>query len=104
MFDSRSSGDASTSALRMRSLTRPTSIQSTFGCTTTRNSNEYENKPWVPFLGVASIGDEAGAKSINLQNPGRLALFAFPEGAIDIDTWEDWEKFNKLGHPERSEG
>lgn len=44
---------------------------------------------------LLSIGDEAGAKSIILQNPERVAQFAFPEGAVDIDTWEDWEKINK---------
>jgi molybdenum cofactor cytidylyltransferase len=56
------------------------------------------------FKELLSIGDEAGAKSIILQNPERVALFAFPEGAMDIDTREDWEKVNELGHPERREG
>jgi molybdenum cofactor cytidylyltransferase len=56
------------------------------------------------FKELLSIGDEASAKSIILQNCKRVAQLAFPEGAIDIDTWEDWEKFNELGHPERSEG
>src|SRR5882762_1114517 len=46
------------------------------------------------FERLLSLRDEAGAKSIILQNPGRVAQFAFPEGAIDIDTWEDWEKLN----------
>ena len=45
------------------------------------------------FERLLSLGDEAGAKSIILQNLDRVAQFAFPEGAIDIDTWEDWEKF-----------
>jgi len=44
---------------------------------------------------LLSLGDEAGAKAIILQNPERVAQFAFPEGAIDIDTWEDWENVNK---------
>jgi len=56
------------------------------------------------FERLLSLGDEAGAKSIILQNLDRVAQFAFPEGAIDIDTWEDWEKFNGVSHPERSEG
>jgi len=47
------------------------------------------------FKELLSIGDEAGAKSIILQNPKRVAQLAFPDGAIDIDTWEDWEKINK---------
>ena len=46
------------------------------------------------FERLLSLGDEAGAKSIILQNPERVAQFTFPEGAIDIDTWEDWEKLN----------
>jgi molybdenum cofactor cytidylyltransferase len=46
------------------------------------------------FERLLSLGDEAGAKSIILQNPERVAQFAFPEGAIDVDTWEDWEKLN----------
>src|SRR5216110_2282123 len=56
------------------------------------------------FERLLSLGDEAGAKSIILQNPERVAQFPFPEGAIDIDTWEDWEKLNGVSHPERSEG
>jgi molybdenum cofactor cytidylyltransferase len=47
------------------------------------------------FGDLLSLGDEAGAKSIILRSPERVAQLAFPEGAIDIDTWEDWEKFNK---------
>ena len=46
------------------------------------------------FERLLSLSDEAGAKSIIMQNPERVAQFAFPEGAIDIDTWEDWEKLN----------
>ena len=56
------------------------------------------------FERLLSLGDEAGAKSIILQNLDRVAQFAFPEGAIDIDTWEDWGKLNGVSHPERSEG
>jgi molybdenum cofactor cytidylyltransferase len=56
------------------------------------------------FEDLLSLGDEAGAKSIILQNRQRVAEFAFPEGVIDIDTWEDWEKLNEHRHPERSEG
>jgi len=56
------------------------------------------------FRELLAIGDESGAKSIILQNPERVAQFAFPEGAIDIDTWEDWEELNERSHSERSEG
>jgi molybdenum cofactor cytidylyltransferase len=56
------------------------------------------------FERLLSLGDEAGAKSVILQNLERVAQFAFPEGAIDIDTSEEWEKFNSVNHPERSEG
>jgi molybdenum cofactor cytidylyltransferase len=46
------------------------------------------------FEDLLSLGDEAGAKSIIQQNSTRVAQFAFPEGAIDIDTWDDWERLN----------
>jgi molybdenum cofactor cytidylyltransferase len=56
------------------------------------------------FARLLSLSDEAGAKSIILQNPECVAHFAFPEGAVDIDTWEDWEKLNSRSHPEEREG
>jgi molybdenum cofactor cytidylyltransferase len=56
------------------------------------------------FEDLLSLGDEAGAKSIILQNDERVAQFAFSEGAIDIDTLEEWKRFNERGQPERSEG
>jgi molybdenum cofactor cytidylyltransferase len=56
------------------------------------------------FEDLLAIGDDAGAKSIILQNHERVAQFAFPAGAIDIDTWDDWENVNQRSHPERSEG
>jgi molybdenum cofactor cytidylyltransferase len=43
------------------------------------------------FEELLSLGDEAGAKSIILRSRERVASFPFPEGQIDIDTWEDWE-------------
>jgi molybdenum cofactor cytidylyltransferase len=55
------------------------------------------------FKELLSLGDESGAKSIILQHPERVAQFAFPEGAIDIDTWEDWQSLNRLNRPELSE-
>jgi molybdenum cofactor cytidylyltransferase len=48
------------------------------------------------FEELLALGDGSGAKSIILQNPERVAQFAFPEGAIDIDTREDWEKLMDL--------
>jgi molybdenum cofactor cytidylyltransferase len=54
------------------------------------------------FDELLSLGNEAGAKSIILRNRERVAQLAFPEGAIDIDTWEDWEKLNESDHTERS--
>jgi molybdenum cofactor cytidylyltransferase len=46
------------------------------------------------FRELLSLSDQAGAKSIILKNRARVAEFSFPEGAIDIDTGEDWEKLN----------
>jgi molybdenum cofactor cytidylyltransferase len=74
-------------------------------------ASSYANTVGVPalfdrslFKELLSLGNEAGAKSIILQNPEGVAQFPFPEGAVDIDTWDDWEKVNADGHPERSEG
>jgi molybdenum cofactor cytidylyltransferase len=55
------------------------------------------------FDDLLSLGDEAGAKSIILQNDERVARFAFAEGAIDIDTLEDWKRFNERSHPPQGE-
>jgi len=54
------------------------------------------------FEELLALGDKSGAKSVILQNPERVAQVAFPEGEIDIDTWEDWEKLNKPGRSETS--
>jgi molybdenum cofactor cytidylyltransferase len=54
------------------------------------------------FDELLSLGNKAGAKSIILRNRERVAQLAFPEDAIDIDTWEDWEKLNESDHTERS--
>jgi len=74
-------------------------------------ASTYANTVGVPalfdrsfFKELLALGDEAGAKSIILQNPERVAQFAFSEGAIDIDTWEDWKELNERSHSERSEG
>ena len=39
------------------------------------------------------LDDSAGAKSIILSNRDQVAEFPFPEGEIDIDTAEDWQRF-----------
>jgi molybdenum cofactor cytidylyltransferase len=39
------------------------------------------------------LDDSVGAKSIILSNRDQVAEFPFPEGKIDIDTAEDWERF-----------
>jgi len=46
------------------------------------------------FQELLSLANEAGAKSIILRNRQRVAEFDFPQGAVDIDTREDWEKLN----------
>src|SRR5207248_8705231 len=47
------------------------------------------------FKELLSLGDDSGAKSIILRSPERVARLAFPKGAVDIDTWKDWEKLNR---------
>jgi molybdenum cofactor cytidylyltransferase len=55
------------------------------------------------FQELLSLDDDAGAKSIVLRSRERVALLPFPEGAIDIDTWEDWEKLKVTRLPEDDE-
>jgi molybdenum cofactor cytidylyltransferase len=45
------------------------------------------------FQELLSLDDQSGAKSIILRNRDRVAALPFPEGQIDIDSWEDWENF-----------
>jgi molybdenum cofactor cytidylyltransferase len=51
------------------------------------------------FEELLSLSDEAGAKSIILQKPERVAKLTFPDGAIDVDTWEDWKKAQRNERP-----
>ena len=51
------------------------------------------------FQELLSLDDKAGAKSIALRNRERVASLSFPEGEIDIDTWEDWEKLEMARLP-----
>jgi molybdenum cofactor cytidylyltransferase len=46
------------------------------------------------FEELLSLGDKTGAKSIVLRRTERVASLPFPEGQIDIDTREDWEKLD----------
>ena len=62
-------------------------------------ASSYAKTLGVPALFTRSVfqellllDDDAGAKSIVLRNPERVASLSFPEGEIDIDIWEDWEK------------
>jgi len=64
-------------------------------------ASNYANTLGVPalftrsvFQELLSLDDDAGAKSIVLRTPERVASLSFPEGQIDIDTWEDWEKLD----------
>src|SRR5262249_17115927 len=60
-------------------------------------ASSYADTLGVPALFSRSIfekllllGDKTGAKSILLRSGERVASLSFPEGQIDIDTWEDW--------------
>jgi molybdenum cofactor cytidylyltransferase len=47
------------------------------------------------FEELLSLGDASGAKSIILSDPDRVAELPFPEGKIDIDTAEDYERITR---------
>jgi molybdenum cofactor cytidylyltransferase len=46
------------------------------------------------FEELLLLADKAGAKSIVLRSRERVASLSFPEGQIDIDTWEDLERLD----------
>jgi molybdenum cofactor cytidylyltransferase len=63
-------------------------------------ASRYSGKPGVPalfdracFSKLQALGDDQGAKSLMLQNPGDVAQVEFPGGQVDLDTMEDYERF-----------
>lgn len=44
------------------------------------------------FEQLASLTGDRGAKSLLMQNPGRVAVVDFPLGVFDIDTPEDYDR------------
>ena len=86
-------------AVDVRAIQRLLALRETTGKSIVASS--YADTLGVPalfsrsiFEELLSLGDNAGAKSIILQSRGRVASLSFPEGEIDIDTWEDWEKLD----------
>jgi molybdenum cofactor cytidylyltransferase len=62
-------------------------------------ASSYANTLGVPaifdricFSELLALDNSSGAKSIVLSNKQRVAEFPFPNGKVDIDTMEDWEK------------
>jgi molybdenum cofactor cytidylyltransferase len=60
----------------------------------------YKNSPGVPaifasnhFQELLNLDDQQGAKKIILQHRDNIALVDFPEGAVDLDTPEDYQNF-----------
>jgi molybdenum cofactor cytidylyltransferase len=48
---------------------------------------------YFPYL--FALKGEEGAKKLLMQHADDVAEASFPQGAVDIDTMEDWEKLNK---------
>ncbi len=46
------------------------------------------------FKKLLAMDDGQGAKTIVLNNQTEAAFIEFPDGAVDLDTPDDWEKFN----------
>jgi molybdenum cofactor cytidylyltransferase len=64
----------------------------------------YSGKNGVPvffhrsmYEKLLTIKDQQGARNVIDQNSALVKSIDFPEGSIDIDTPEDWEKFNDGG-------
>jgi molybdenum cofactor cytidylyltransferase len=60
----------------------------------------YKNSPGVPaifagnrFEELLNLDDQQGAKKIILQQRDNIGLVNFPEGAVDLDTPEDYHNF-----------
>jgi molybdenum cofactor cytidylyltransferase len=60
----------------------------------------YKNSPGVPaifasnhFDELLNLDDQQGAKKIILQHRDNIGLVNFPEGAVDLDTPEDYHDF-----------
>jgi molybdenum cofactor cytidylyltransferase len=50
------------------------------------------------FHQLLTIPDEQGAKRIVEQNPALVKAVDFPNGAVDLDTPDDWKKFQNRKH------
>lgn len=47
------------------------------------------------FKNLMALGDEQGAKKIIEEHPDDVAMIDFPQGAVDLDTPEDYQQFKK---------
>jgi len=61
----------------------------------------YGDSPGVPvifdrtlFLQLSQLKDQQGAKKIILENKEQVHAMAWPEGEIDLDTWEEYLHFS----------
>jgi molybdenum cofactor cytidylyltransferase len=64
------------------------------------SASNYANAPGVPvlfpdkyFKQLLTLSNEQGAKKIIMDNLDDVALIEFPQGIIDIDTPEDYQRF-----------
>jgi molybdenum cofactor cytidylyltransferase len=62
-------------------------------------ASSYANTLGVPalfdrscFEALSALPDDSGAKTLIRQRPDEVASIAFENGAIDIDTWEDFAR------------
>ena len=46
------------------------------------------------FAQLLQLGDQQGAKKVILENSNLVHLINWPEGEIDLDTSDDYLKFN----------
>jgi molybdenum cofactor cytidylyltransferase len=65
-------------------------------------SSRYAETVGVPALfnrmcfdELLALDGDSGAKAIILSNSDRIAELPFPDGAIDLDTIQDWENFGR---------
>jgi molybdenum cofactor cytidylyltransferase len=70
---------------------------------------EYGGEPGVPALFAPRLARELlalegdrGAKALLLRERARAQLVPFPDGALDVDTREDWQRARSMLEPRRA--
>jgi molybdenum cofactor cytidylyltransferase len=66
-------------------------------------ASQYADEPGVPAVfaprfarELLALEGDRGAKSLLLRERGLVALVPFPDGTLDVDTREDWQRVSRI--------